>query len=121
MQSSADNVDAYLVEVPEGRRATLDRLRSMCVATLSGYEECMDYGMPSYRRPGGDIEVAFASQARYISIYILRSEVLDRFRDRLAAASLGKGCVRYTRPEKIDFAVIDEMLRASSTADGPIC
>ena len=58
MQSSAENVDAYLVEVPEGRRAAIDRLRSMCVATLSGYEECMDYGMPSYRRPDGEIEVS---------------------------------------------------------------
>lgn len=121
MQSTAGDVDGYLEEVPEKRRAALHRLRSICLEALSGYEESMQYRMPSYRRPGGEVEVAFASQANYISLYVLRKDVLDRFREDLAGANLGKGCIRYSTPAKIDFEVVKRLLEASAEADGAIC
>ena len=121
MQSAAADVDRYLEEVPEKRRAALTELRALCVETLTGYEEGMDYRMPSYKRPGGEVEVAFASQANYISLYVMRKNVLDRFRDELTTANLGKGCIRYSTPDKIDFDVVRRMLAASATAEGRIC
>lgn len=121
MQSKAVDVDSYLEEVPEKRKAALVQLRALCVDALEGYEESMRYRMPSYGRPGGEVEVAFASQASYISLYILRKNVLDRFRDRLAGANLGKGCIRYSTPAKIDFEVVRLLLAASAKAEGPIC
>lgn len=81
----------------------------------------MGYGMPSYRRPDGEVEVAFASQANYLSLYIMRKDVLDRFRDNLTTARLGKGCVRYTNPDTIDFEVVRDMLQASAVAEGRVC
>ena len=88
MQSMATDVDSYLEEVPEKRKAALARLRALCLETLEGYGENMEYKMPSYKRPGGEVEVAFASQTSYISFYVLRKNVLDRFRDQLATANL---------------------------------
>ena len=121
MQSMASDVDTYLEEVPEKRKAALAQLRALCVETLAGYEETMEYRMPSYKRPGGEVEVAFASQVSYISLYVLRKNVLDRFRDELATANLGKGCIRYSTPAKIDFEVVRRLLAASAEAEGPIC
>ena len=69
MQSTAPNVDAYLAEVPAARRDVLTAIRQLCRDTLTGYEEEMDYGMPSYKRDGV-IDVAFNSQKHYISIYV---------------------------------------------------
>jgi uncharacterized protein YdhG (YjbR/CyaY superfamily) len=117
----ARDVDEYLDEVPEKRKAALVQLRALCLERLAGYEETMEYRMPSYKRPGGEVEVAFASQASYISLYVLRKNVLDRFRDELTAANLGKGCIRYSTPAKIDFEVVSRVLTASSEAEGPIC
>lgn len=121
MQSAASDVDRYLEEVPDKRRPALVQLRALCARTLAGYEETMEYRMPSYKRPGGEVEVAFASQANYISLYVLRKNVLDRFRDELTTANLGKGCIRYSTPAKIDFDVVRRLLAASVAADGPIC
>ncbi|MBL8096457.1 MAG: DUF1801 domain-containing protein, partial [Anaerolineales bacterium] len=120
MQSNAKDINAYLKQVPDERRATLDRLRKLCKASLKGYEESMAYGMPCYSRKG-IVEVAFASQRQYISLYILRKEVLDAHRERLKGISLGKGCIRYTRPDKIDFDVVKDMLAATTANNGPIC
>lgn len=121
MHSTAKTVDIYLDEAPSNRQAALRMLRELCRAKLSDYEESMDYGMPSYRRAGEDIEVAFASQARYISIYILRQAILDRHRTQLSTANLGKGCIRYSNPQLIDFDVVATMLQQSTLDTGPVC
>lgn len=121
MQSDAADVDRYLAEVPDLRQPALERLRALCLTDLAGYEESMDYKMPSYRRADGEIEIAFASQARYISIYVMRQAVLDRQRDRLSTKNIGKGCIRYSNPGSIDFDVIHDMLVESSKDDGPVC
>jgi len=52
VRSNADDVDGYLALVPEERRAVLSRLRDACRDLLPGFEECMSYGMPAYRRDG---------------------------------------------------------------------
>ena len=121
MQSEAKTVDGYLKEVPDGRRAALERLRELCLETLDGYEESMSYGMPGYSRLGEEIEVAFASQKNYISLYILRQEIMDKHRPALAGLNLGKGCIRYRKPEQIDFEVVKLLLTDSLNAEGEIC
>ncbi len=122
MQSSAKTVADYLKEVPVERGTALARLRELCRATLTDFEESMVYGMPSYTRDG-EVEVAFASQKNYISLYILRTDVMNAHRELLEArgVSLGKGCVRYSRPERIDFDVVAMMLRATQDSTGVVC
>ena len=99
MQSKAETVTEYLQEVPEKRQPALSQLRQLCLEKLAGYEESMEYGMPSYKKKDGEVEVAFASQKNYISLYILKEEVLDKYRKNLAHLNLGKGCVRYRKPQ----------------------
>jgi len=60
----------------------------------------MRYGMPSYLRHDV-VEVSFASQKRYISLYILRQAALQANATRLGGLSVGKGCIRFRRPTQI--------------------
>lgn len=121
MQSKAANVDDYLKEVPENRRESLTQLRNLCLEILDGYEESMEYGMPSYKKVGGEIEVAFASQVNYISFYILKEDVLNKYRDSLAGLNLGKGCIRYRKPEQIDIKIVEQLLIESYQSGSEIC
>ncbi|MEV6780974.1 DUF1801 domain-containing protein [Streptomyces sp. NPDC051098] len=116
VQSAAENVDCYLAEVSEERKEAVTRLRELCRAELQGFSEVMAYGMPVYERDGTG-EIAFASQKQYISVYVLRVDVREAFADRLAGHDMGKGCLRFRKPEKIDFELLRDMLRA--TAAGP--
>ncbi|HEX8682916.1 MAG TPA: DUF1801 domain-containing protein [Ardenticatenaceae bacterium] len=120
MQSEAPDVTTYIQEAPEKRRVGLAALRALCRETLEGYEEGMDYGMPSYKK-GGTVEVSFASQKNYISLYILKQEVMDANRDLLQGLNLGKGCIRYTTPARMNFEVIEKLLRESAASSGQIC
>jgi uncharacterized protein YdhG (YjbR/CyaY superfamily) len=120
MQSQAGDVTRYLKEIPQERVEALGRLRQLCQTTLEGYEESMEYGMPSYSRDG-IVEVAFASQKNYISLYILKQPVLAMHRKSLEGLSLGKGCIRYTKPGKIDFDLVKTLLEDTLTSEAEIC
>ncbi|MBX3051903.1 MAG: DUF1801 domain-containing protein [Caldilineaceae bacterium] len=120
MQSQAKTVTEYLTEVPVPRLEALQKLRQLCQQTLDGYTESMEYGMPSYSKEGA-VEVAFASQKSYISLYILKQEVLDKHRPALAGINLGKGCIRYSSPKEIDFAVVKALLADTVASDEDIC
>jgi uncharacterized protein YdhG (YjbR/CyaY superfamily) len=119
VKSAAATVDEYLNGQPEPWRATLVRLREECVTRLTEHAEVMRYGMPSYERDGV-AEVSFALQRRHLSLYILNQAALEPQRGRLAGLSVGKGCVRYTRPDQVDFAVVADLLDASANG-GEIC
>jgi uncharacterized protein YdhG (YjbR/CyaY superfamily) len=122
MQSSAKTVSAYLKEVPESRRAVLKQLRDLCRATLTGYKESMEYGNPCYSR-NGVVEAGFASQRHFIGLYILRTDVMNahRYLLNIPGVTLGKGCIRYSKPEKIDFKVVEMMLKATVESTREVC
>ncbi|MBC7911891.1 MAG: DUF1801 domain-containing protein [Pyrinomonadaceae bacterium] len=122
MQSAAKNVTAYLDEVPADRKAALVKLRDLYRTTLKGFEEAMRYGGPCYLR-NGQVEVGFASQKNFIGLYFIRLDVLNAHRDLLKAkgVSLGKSCIRYSKPEKIDFKVVEMLLKAARKSTGVIC
>jgi uncharacterized protein YdhG (YjbR/CyaY superfamily) len=122
MQSSTKTVPAYLNEVPLERRAALEHLRDLCRTILTDFEETMDYGGPCYKRDG-EVEVGFASQKHFIGVYMLRTDVMNAHKHLLKGKGIshGKGCIRYSRPERIDLAVVERMLRATQESLGPVC
>lgn len=120
VQSSAADVDTYLDELPDGRRDVLTGLRRLCQAELKGFGEVMAYGMPAYARDG-TVEIAFASQKQYTSFYLMRSDVREAFEERLAGQDMGKGCLRFRRPESVDFELVRDLLRATAAAPGEVC
>ena len=122
MQSTAKNVTVYLDEVPAERKAALAKLRDLCCTSLKGFEESMLYGGPCYSR-NGEVEVGFSSQKNYIGLYILRTDVMraHRYMLNIPGITLGKGAIRYSTPEKIDFAVVEKMLRATVESTGQVC
>jgi uncharacterized protein YdhG (YjbR/CyaY superfamily) len=122
MQSTAKTVTAYIKEAPATRQAALKQLRDLCRTTLTGFKESMAYGGPCYSR-NGEVEVGFASQKHYIGLYILRTDVMraHRYMLNIPGVTLGKGVIRYSTPEKIDFAVVEKMLRATVESTGQVC
>ena len=122
MQSQAKDVTAYLEEVPAERKAALEEIRRQCLAVLKGFEESMQYGGPCYSR-NGVVEVGFASQKHFIGLYILRTDVMNAHKEllKIKGVSLGKGCIRYSKPEKIDFNVVKSLLKATLQSTGEVC
>src|SRR5919201_3736650 len=111
MGAEAAKIDEYITAAPEERRDALNLLRGLCREVLSGYEEAMRHGMPSYLRDGA-IEVAFATQKTSINLYVLRQAALRAKAQRLAGLSVGKGAIRFRRPDQIDAVTVRALLIA---------
>jgi uncharacterized protein YdhG (YjbR/CyaY superfamily) len=120
MISHARDVTAYVAEVPAARRAAIKKLRSLCRKSLKGYREGMEYGLPCYKKDGVP-EISFANQKQYIALYVLKKDVLDEFRTALSGASIGKGCIRFKKPEAIDFSVVEQFLLRNAKSRAEIC
>ena len=67
--------------------------------------------------------VAPRSQKNFIGLYILRTDVMNAHKDLLKGkgVSLGKGVIRYSKPERIDFRLVESMLRGTVESTGPVC
>ena len=120
MQSDEKSVDNYLTQVPEKRVSALKKLRKLCLEYLPTHEESMAYKMPSYMR-NGQVEVAFASQKQHICVYFLIHEVMLNNKERFIGLNHGKGCIRYSNPDKIDYNLIASLLEHTNESDTQIC
>ena len=66
-------------------------------------------------------EVGFANQKNYISLYILKEDVVEQNRPALKGLSVGKGCIRYPNPKKMDWDVIRKLLLDTVRSTGKPC
>lgn len=123
MQSKLKSVDAYMKTVPAERKDALVQLRKYCLEELKGYQESMEYGAPCYSR-NGIAEVGFNSQKHFIALYILKKDILDLYRtelNKMKGISVGKGCIRYSNPKKIDFDIVRKLLAGTYRSREKIC
>jgi hypothetical protein len=51
----------------------------------------------------------------------MRDDVQDTFDERLAEQDMGKDCLRFHSPERIDFDLVRDLLKAVAAAPGPVC
>ena len=132
-------VDAYLADLPEDRRAAISHLRDVITNNLpDGFREvCTD--MPSYVvplerfpegyhvSPGTPLPfVGFANQKHYVALYHFglyvdprlqrwfKEEYPQHTRQRL---DMGKSCIRFRKPEDKPFELIAELMRQRSVED----
>jgi len=117
---AATGVKTYIDGQDPEWQPALKKLRTLCRRELRGFAEDIAYGMPSYSR-AGQVEVSFAKQARYLSLYVLQKPVLDAYRKQLAGIRVGKGCIRYRRPDQIDWHLVARLLADANAGEAAIC
>jgi uncharacterized protein YdhG (YjbR/CyaY superfamily) len=134
VSSDAPSVEEYLAELPEDRRRAISRVREVILANLpQGFEETMQYGMPSYIVPferypttynGQPLAVAsLASQKNYMSLYLMSvyGERDQQFREEYERTGkrldMGKSCVRFRSVDDLPLDLIARTIAATSVDD----
>ncbi|MBS1709461.1 MAG: DUF1801 domain-containing protein [Armatimonadetes bacterium] len=119
MQSAATTVDDYISESPADRHEALNKLRKLCVEYFPDYQEGMNWGMAVYTK--GDRHVAFASQKNFIALYGVSSTVQESDPELLIGLNCGKGCIRFANVKKMDFALIEKLIKIRAKSQGKEC
>ena len=94
MQSKAKTIAEYLGGVDSERSAVVKELHALISKKAPSAVGAMKYGMPTYALD--DRMIAFNAQKHYFSFYA-DPEILDEFRPKLAAYSVGKSCIRFRK------------------------
>lgn len=133
MQSKAQSVDTYMSELPEERKAPMQRLREVFKANLpEGFTEQMSYGMLGYVVPHSiypkgyhcspELPLPFvniASQKNFIAVYHMGiysdEKLLNWFVEEFpkhskAKLDMGKSCIRFKKMDQIPYDLIGELL-----------
>ena len=120
MISNAKTVDEYLESVPAQRKQALIKIRNLCNSILKGYNEIIEYGGPGYAK-NGKVEIGFMSQKQHITFYCLKHRVMLDNKDLLKGLNHGKGAIRFSNPDKIDYNVIEKLLVETNKSSEEAC
>ena len=129
MRSNAKTVDAYLQELPEERRESIDRVRDVILRNLpAGMEEAMNWGMITYQVPLSVcpdtynkqplVYAALASQKNHMAVYLtsiyMDPEAQSAFERAYKATGkrydVGRSCVRFRRLEDLPIELIGQAI-----------
>jgi hypothetical protein len=127
--TNAQTPDEYIDRLDEPRRShirALDALIRKLAPTLEPHlaSGMLAYGPYQYRSKSSSgtwFRMGLASQKRYISLYVMAEDLVtggylaESYRDRLPKADIGKSCVRFKRPEDLDQATLEQLIREAST------
>jgi uncharacterized protein YdhG (YjbR/CyaY superfamily) len=102
-------VEEYLAELEPQRRAALEEVRALILEEVPEAVETMKYRMPTYEY-GRGILCAFASQKRYMSLY-METEAVEDHAAELEGLDVGKSCIRFRKLESLPVGTVRTMLQ----------
>lgn len=133
MQSDATTVEAYLAELPDGRRDAIATVRDVVLAHLpAGFDEVVQYGMLSYVVPldrypttynGQPLAVAsLANQKRYMALYLIgvygdeasQAWLRERWAETGLRLDMGKSCLRFRSLADLDLGIVGDAIGRTS-------
>lgn len=89
----ANEIDAYLAELDEPKRSTLEALRATILEVAPDAEQGLSYGVPAFK-VGGKAIAGFAAHKAHLSYLPHSGEVVAELRDALAGYETSKGSVK---------------------------
>lgn len=109
--TSVADVDVYLANVPDDKRAALQALRETIRSAAPEADEGMSYGAPAFRYLGRPL-VAYAAAKGHCSFFPMDPGVMDACRDELAPYDTSKGTIRFKPGEPLPDALVHKLVRA---------
>lgn len=109
MSQRATTIDGYLANVAPDRRATLQSLRATIRSLAPNAAECISYGMPAFREPGGII-AGFAATAAGCSYFPFSGRTLATLAKELSAYSQTKSALHFTGVSPLPLDLVTRLI-----------
>jgi uncharacterized protein YdhG (YjbR/CyaY superfamily) len=118
-ETTAEDVDRYLAQVPEQHRATLEKLRKTIRAVAPRASEGISYGIPTFRIEGRPF-IWYAAWKNHCSLYPLSDSVLQAHAKHLRGYSTAKGTIRFAPDKPLPAAFVRDLVkqRMAETLEG---
>lgn len=112
------DVDEYMAQLPDDRRAVMEQLRSTIRAASPTAKEAISYNMPAFRLDGRFL-VSYEAYKRHYSLFPWSDAMLEELGERIRPYAVGKGTIRFPadRPIPLDLVTDIVRIRARELAD----
>jgi uncharacterized protein YdhG (YjbR/CyaY superfamily) len=114
MKAKGTTVAAYLKGLSKEQRAALQKLRRDIKAAAPNAEECVAYGIPTYR-VDGRVMVSLGAWAEHCAFYAGSAPLIAHRRD-LKAYQINKGTIRFTADNPLSAALVRKLVKTQIKA-----
>lgn len=94
------DVDEYMAQLPDDRRAEMEQLRSTIGAASPTATEVISHSMPAFRL-NDRLLVSYEAFKHHYSIFPWSDEMLEELGDALRPHAVGRGTIRFPADEPI--------------------
>ena len=105
----AADIDAYLADVPEPGRATLEEVRRRILAVVPDAEQCISYQMPAFR-VHGKVVAGFAAFAKHLSYLPHSGTTLPALADELGGYQRTKSSLHFAVDQPLPEALVRRLV-----------
>lgn len=111
MLMSAQEVDDYLASAPEPHRSTLASLRNTIAGLLPDAEQCISYGVPTFKVNGKGV-AGFANYPKHCAYFPMSGSITSALADELVEYKTTKGSVHFAIDEPLPVGVVKSLVDA---------
>ena len=104
------DVDAYIADLPDERRAAMETLRATIKAAVPDATEVIAYKMPAFRSHGGQFLVSYDAYKGHYSLFPASDAVVQACGAELTPYLSGKGTIRFPAGKPIPLALVTKIL-----------
>ena len=110
LPDSAAVVDAYLAQVPEPARTTLQKVRATIRSVVpKEATEGLSYGVPAFRYKGA--LVGYAAFKDHCSFFPMQASLIDDMKDELKTYRTSKGTLQFPQDKPLAPALLKKMVK----------
>ena len=107
----ASDIDTYLANLDNPKRATLEQLRADIMSVLPDADEGMSYSVPAFRLQG-KLVAGFSAAAKHLSYLPHSGTVLESIQDQLGGYKWSKGALKFPVDQPLPRELLEVLIAA---------
>ncbi|MBP1598125.1 MAG: hypothetical protein H6Q05_3502 [Acidobacteria bacterium] len=107
---SGNEIDDYMATVPEPHRTTLSAVRATIRAILPNAQECITYGIPTFKVHGIGV-AGFSACKQHCSYFPMSGSVFSVMGKDVAKYEVTKGALHFAVDTPLPAALIRKLIR----------
>jgi uncharacterized protein YdhG (YjbR/CyaY superfamily) len=112
----AETIDEYLDALDDEQRVVLQKLRETIRGAAPRAEECISYGIPTFRQNGA--LVGFGAAANHCSFYPMSGSTVAEFKADLKGFDTSKATIRFAPDKPLPAALVRKVVKARVKENG---
>jgi uncharacterized protein YdhG (YjbR/CyaY superfamily) len=106
---SREEIDQYLANLDEPKRATLEQLRHTILSIVPQAEECVSYKIPAFRMHG-QVIAGFAAFKNHLSYFPFSGSVLGSLVDDVAGYAGTKSALHFPMDRPLPEGLVRKLI-----------